>query len=61
MRIGACAGDSVRYRHAFFQAVFEGTPEARQFSEDCAGFAISGAVIGMRGFYLKRSERHRNA
>lgn len=41
--------------------VFDGTPEARQFSEDCAGFAISGAVIGLRGFYLKRSERHRNA
>ena len=27
MRIGACAGDSVRYRHAFFQVVVEGTPE----------------------------------
>ena len=61
MRNGACALNSVRYRHAFNQGVFDGTPEARQFSEDCAGFAISGAVIGLRGFYLKRSERHRNA
>ena len=61
MRGSACALDSVRYRHAFNQGVFDGTPEARQFSEDCAGFAISGAVIGLRGFYLKRSERHRNA
>ena len=40
MRNGACALNSVRYRHAFNQGVFDGTPEARQFSEDCAGFAF---------------------
>ena len=54
MRDSARTVVSVRYRHAFFQAVVEWTPEAHQFSEDCVGFAISDAVSGPRGFDLNR-------
>ena len=33
--------------HASNQASFDETPEAQQFSKDCLGFALSGALIGL--------------
>ena len=45
MRIGACAGDSVRYRHAFFQAVIEGR-QRPSIACRLRGFRLCGVARG---------------